>query len=612
MKSLKLWLLGSALALLLVGGVEIAYAYKYQNRIYPGISIGNIHVGELAPREAEALLKTRIDSLLTSELLFILDGKILKIAPRVLSPDDPDLARERINLSYETALQNSFNHGRSKNPILNIAEQIKARRGNITFQISVRLDQEEITNEMHHRASRYLTPKQNATIKILWPEEGTEPEISIQEEQAGTTFDAAAAVRETETVLARLVSVEIELQTNSDPPTITAPEAAPFLEEVAELLAFGPREIRAEEETWTMDTKRFSELITLVKHDGEVVLSLESSALETLFLEIEEVINRPPRNAKFKLEDGRVVEFQASLEGRALDREASASIMEEVFFGTEEEADQEAELVILTTPPALTTADVNDLGIEQVLGIGVSNFRGSPLNRVKNIKNGARLVNGTLVKPGDEFSLLAPLAPFTIENGYLPELVIKGDEIIPEVGGGLCQIGTTAFRATMKSGLPVTMRRNHSLVVNYYSDPRNGNPGTDATIYSPFPDLRFLNDTPAHILITTEVVENKTELHFIFWGTPDGRTGDYSAPVVHRWIPTGPTKNVETTDLEPGERQCQSKHAGADASFTYTITRSGGIKEETIYESHYRPLPEMCLVGVEEETDEAEDESGEN
>ena len=85
--------------------------------------------------------------------------------------------------------------------------------------------------------------------------------------------------------------------------------------------------------------------------------------------------------------------------------------------------------------------------------------------------------------------------PFTIEAGYLPELVIKGDEIKPEIAGGLCQVGTTMFRAAMNSGLKITERQNHSLVVSYYNDLSNGNPGTDATIYDPHPDFRFLNDT---------------------------------------------------------------------------------------------------------------------
>ena len=206
--------------------------------------------------------------------------------------------------------------------------------------------------------------------------------------------------------------------------------------------------------------------------------------------------------------------------------------------------------------------------------------------------------------------MIGALKPITVENGYLPELVIKGDEIKPEVGGGLCQIGTTTFRTIMNSGLPVTKRSNHSLVVSYYNDPANGNPGTDATIYDPTPDLRFINDTGNYILFATSVDTKNNELKFTFWGASDGRKGSYSAPVVARWIPTGPTREVETTNLEVGKRSCQSRHSGADTSFTYTVKKPDGSKIETVYESHYRPLPEICLVGVPEKTETTSETTG--
>jgi len=221
-----------------------------------------------------------------------------------------------------------------------------------------------------------------------------------------------------------------------------------------------------------------------------------------------------------------------------------------------------------------------------------------------NIQNGVKLLNGLLIAPGETFSLVAALSPFTLENGYLPELVIKGDKIEPEVGGGLCQIGTTTFRATMNSGLLVTERSNHSLVVSYYNDPSNGNPGTDATIYDPAPDFKFTNDTDDYILFQAENLKDIKQLRFTFWGTNDGRKGSYSPPIVTRWIPVGETQNIETLDLEPGVEECQSAHIGADATFVYTVEKIDGEKIETTFDSHYRPLPKICLIGVEELSEE--------
>ena len=81
----------------------------------------------------------------------------------------------------------------------------------------------------------------------------------------------------------------------------------------------------------------------------------------------------------------------------------------------------------------------------------------------------------------------------------------------------------------MNSGMPIVERRSHSLAVSYYFDPENGNPRTDATIYEPSPDFKFLNDTGYYILIATDVNTINGQLTFTLWGTSDGRQGSYSA-----------------------------------------------------------------------------------
>jgi len=160
-------------------------------------------------------------------------------------------------------------------------------------------------------------------------------------------------------------------------------------------------------------------------------------------------------------------------------------------------------------------------------------------------------------------------------------------------------VGTTLFRMAMNSGMEITERRNHSLVVSYYNDPANGLPGTDATIYDPSPDFRFKNDTNNYILIQTAMNEKTGELKFTIWGTRDGRKGSYTKPVVHKWIPAGAPRITETTSLAPGEKTCQSAFRGAQASFTYTRVMPDGTKQDKVFESYYRPLPQICLVGVE-------------
>ncbi len=181
--------------------------------------------------------------------------------------------------------------------------------------------------------------------------------------------------------------------------------------------------------------------------------------------------------------------------------------------------------------------------------------------------------------------------------------MIKGNETIPEIGGGLCQVGTTTFRGAMAAGLDITSRRNHSYAVSYYADDRNGLPGTDATIYDPYPDFRYINDTPGYLLLQTRIEGD--HLYFDYWGTDDGRNAYFTEPQISGWIAPPPTKEIETTDLAPGERKCtESAHAGTTAWFDYIVDYADGTKHQETFTSTYKPWQAVCLVGVEKLSEE--------
>jgi vancomycin resistance protein YoaR len=122
--------------------------------------------------------------------------------------------------------------------------------------------------------------------------------------------------------------------------------------------------------------------------------------------------------------------------------------------------------------------------------------------------------------------------------------------------------------------------------------------GTDATIYEPSPDLKFVNDTGHHVLINSYVKGD--EVVFEFWGTKDGRTVAPIVPHIYNTVAPPAMKLVETLDLAPGKKKCtESAHAGADAEFTYHVTYADGTEHSEVFSSHYRPWQAVCLVGVE-------------
>ncbi|OGI27575.1 MAG: hypothetical protein A2359_04585 [Candidatus Moranbacteria bacterium RIFOXYB1_FULL_43_19] len=252
-------------------------------------------------------------------------------------------------------------------------------------------------------------------------------------------------------------------------------------------------------------------------------LSIDEENLQKYLENAQNETRVAPENAKLAFSEGKVSAFAVSKNGSEINPEKSVEKIRAELEKNPYAKDIEIETNVLK--PEVSSSDVAQYGIKELIATGVSNFRGSPKNRIHNIGVGARRFNGVLIKPGDEFSFIKTLGPVDKSTGYLPELVIKVDKTIPEYGGGMCQVSTTCFRAALNAGLKITARTNHAYPVQYYAPQ-----GTDATVYIPNPDLRFVNDTPGYILIQTHI--EGTQLTFDFYGTNDGRETKLVGPTV--------------------------------------------------------------------------------
>ena len=267
-------------------------------------------------------------------------------------------------------------------------------------------------------------------------------------------------------------------------------------------------------------------------------------------------INTEPINAKFEFRNNKAVIFSPSHPGKKLDFGKSSSAIIHAL----REGKSSIELIVENVNPEITLEKINSLGIETLLAQGESSFTGSSNARVHNIKTGAAKLNGSLLKPGEEFSFNNLLGEITDKTGYQPELVIKNGVTTPEYGGGLCQVSTTLFRSAILSGFPITERRPHSFPVKYYNPQ-----GFDATIYPGVSDLKFINDTQSHILIQTKIEE--TKLLIEIYGSNDGR--------------------IVTMD---GPHQYDQKTSGAmKAYFTRSIFYENNEKKEERFDSNYKP-----------------------
>lgn len=312
-------------------------------------------------------------------------------------------------------------------------------------------------------------------------------------------------------------------------------------------------------------------------------------------------LKKDPVEAVFKFENGKVLEFRPSQNGFVLDESTIPSQiclqLTKLISSPEKSLSDKFPVVLLE--PQTKNSDVNNLGIKELLGRGVSTFKHSSAIRNINVERGASIVNRLLVAPGETFSFIKALGDVSVENGYKMAYVIRAGKTELDVGGGICQVSTTFFRALLNAGLDITQRQNHAYRVQYYEEDMP--PGYDATVFIPSPDLKFINDTGHHLLIQSQYDGAKKSLTYEIYGTSDGRQVEISN--YRQWgaAPPPPAVYIDDPTLPPG-KVIQDEHAipGLKTSFDWKVTRQGEVVHQKTFSSSYTPWAAVFRRGLQQ------------
>jgi len=592
-----------ALAIIFIGSA-FAYQQYYKDKVYPGVSFGSYQLGGMKEKEVTDFVENFNNRIAKEgiDFYFTNKGNTEKFQINAVPADDSSV--ELVRIESEGLALSAMSTGRTGKFWSDLWLPVYFRL-HPQFLTAPLVVEDRFIESAKNYLLNFGNPPHNASVKIS----SISPlKYEIIPEQSGLLFDFDALKTDLLKNLASLSLEPIKVKEKEFSPDVVAGDLNAVLPKLTEIFNYGDLGLNYIDSLtklrrdWNITPETFADWIEVVKiPENGVVFSLNKEKVQNYLETLRPFIDTHALDAKFSMENDKVREFQASQTGITLNTEKTYQDLDAVFRDRNFRPAEPAKTVAIAVDvvkPNVEVANVNSLGISDVIGSGYSTFHDSHNNRIKNIANAVKRLNGVLVKPGEEFSAIKYAGPFTAENGFLPEAVIKGKEIKNEIGGGMCQIGTTLFRMAMNSGMPITERRNHSLVVSYYADPVNGNPGTDATLYEPSVDFRFINDTGNYLLLQTNIDYVKQQLTFTLWGKSDGRKGWYSHPVVSRWIPAGEPEEVVSPDLKPGEKKCQAAFRGAVASFTYTRITSSSEKIDRVFESYYRPLPKICMVGA--------------
>lgn len=558
----------------------------FSQKIYPKISVGPVSVGGMSHGEAVRATSEAVSSYLSRwPVMFLAEGRQLPVYATA----------ETIRFHTTESVEAAYNTGRTVS-LASLGQLWKLTHSTITVPLEVTVDPAWLSATAASLAAELDAPAVPARIDIVKRDDGTKTAVAVAGKPGRMVDQAAFIARISKTIQSlRLPEQTIEMKVVDE--TVSVEQMAAAEQRAQQLLTQSLTLVLPQAETVTRKEWMLSgeELVSFVSFNDDFHWSLISKYVTG----VAEAVDRQPKDAKFAFDEasGKVTEFVPAENGIVLDvPRATQSIVEALDALAAGETVEEVVLTIKTQPPQVSLADVNQLGIKERIGVGTSTYYGSIASRVHNVALAAARLNGTLIKPGEEFSFNGAVGEISAATGYQAAYIISGGRTILGDGGGVCQDSTTVFRAALDAGLPITQRRAHAYRVGYYE--QDAKPGLDATVYSPTTDFRFLNDTPGHILVQAYADSPNRALTVVLYGTSDGRKAAISDHVVWDVTPPPPDVYVDDPTLAPGQvKQIDWRASGAKAKFTYTVTRNGEMIYEKTFSSVYRPWAAVYLRG---------------
>ena len=323
-----------------------------------------------------------------------------------------------------------------------------------------------------------------------------------------------------------------------------------------------------------------------------IKLSIDEEELRTVIAEqcskfdVEEIDYSLERNnGEFVIIEGQ--------SGYSVDVDASTEKAYQYLVEEWERADCQIAMDIVETKPKGSVEELSF--VKDVIGSYSTSFATSGTERSANVRNGCRLINGTVVYPGEEFSTYELVSPYTYANGYYPAGSYVSGKVVDSLGGGICQVSTTLYNAVLLAELEVTERHNHSMIVTYVS------PSADAAVAeSSGKDFRFKNNTDYPIYIEGITTTDK-QIIFNIYGVEErssNRKVTYESVVLSTDVPTNEVIYADPTQ-PVGYVKVQSAHIGYKAQLWKVVTVDGvEVSRTQVNSSNYAKSPRSATVGT--------------
>ena len=542
--------------IVVVAAVSVAGVAFFQRGTIPaGTTIGGVDVGGLTRAEAESTLTASVRARVGRPIRLLAtggeeftSGNELGARPLLDGPLD-----EALDAGHVERLLRRVGIGDAKRI------ELLYRLGPVrAAKLANRLDQ------------RFGEPPLDADLVV------TDTGTTISPPAPGTRVDRAALRRGLGTLPA-----ELGVALRTAPPAVGIEEARRAQRAVERLLD-APREVRFRDVGVSLPVATIRRLVVTEPRAGKLVVGLDPAALRTA---LEPGLGRfevEPLSARFEV-DGDVVRLVPSAPGRRLDGQRIAASLSGNLTARVHRA------WFSVAGPSLTTKAAKQLRITELVSAFTTNYP-CCAPRVTNIKRAAELLDGTVLLPGNEFSLNQALGERTEAKGFVTAPQIFNGRFEDAVGGGISQVATTLFNAAFFSGIKLVAHRAHQFYISRYPM------GREATVSWGGPELIFRNDWPAAILIKVDATD--TGITARFYSTKLGRR--VATATGEPYDLTRPKTVTETNaELPRGARKIvqEAGDGGFKVDYTRRVFRDGKLIRNERYTHEYDAEDEIVEIG---------------
>lgn len=570
------------------GALAGAHQLRYRGRIFHGVSVWGIDLSGQTPLQAASSLSLRFQY--PNQPAFQLDD-----GDRTWTATPAELG---VAFDLPATVAGAYGVGRSGDWTSDLADQFRAWHAGRSMSPVVLYNA--------GRAQAYL---QNIALEIhrspIEARLGVNGlEVTVESGQVGRELNVAGTLARLDDPIRKLSSAEIPLAVEETPPAVLDASAqAKLAQEILSepLVLSVDKADGGDAEPWTFEPDTLAGMLVVRRVEDEAgaryEVGLNQDQLTAFVESLASALHRKAENPRFIFnDDTRLLDLvRPGQVGRTLDVPASVAAINERLAAGQHDVALVFSRQLPEVPDSATAAD---LGITEAVSVQSTYFAGSSPERVQNIRTAAAQFHGVLVPPGATFSAVDALGDVSLDNGYAEAWIIYAGRTIKGVGGGVCQVSTTLFRAAFFGGYPIAERYAHAYRVGYYE--RGFGPGLDATVFVPLVDFKFVNDSPNWLLMETYLYPGEMRLEWKFYSTSDGRTVEVGRPVISNVVPHPEPVYEENPDLPPGienMKQVDWAADGADVVVVRTVRRPDGASDEYVVRTHYLPWRAVYQYG---------------